>query len=246
MPQVARSFEIQEFAKLAGVTVRALQHYDRMGLLKPARSRGGSRIYRESDLQALVQIMALKSVGVPLKRIGILRAGGATALLQTLGRQRRALERRQPVVDRMIFAVRTVEAALGRGEEADPTLLKPLVEALRPENDAVGGTSENGGQSSAASAVHEAVSAWEPLEQQWLGLLQDLQASAGHDPAGPPAQALAARWERLMALSTGGGSLRKLLAPRAGELAGMPSGPVPAGTFEKIGPALGRFLASDR
>ncbi len=246
MPQVARSFEIQEFAKLAGVTVRALQHYDRMGLLKPARSRAGSRIYRESDLQALVQIMALKSVGVPLKRIGMLRAGGATALLQTLGRQRQALERRQPVLDRMIFAVRTVEAALGRGEEADPTVLKPLVEALRPENDLAGAAAEVGARSGGSSAAQEAANAWEPLEQQWRGLLQDLQVSAQDDPTGPEAQALAARWEQLMALSTGGGSIRKLLASRADELAGVPSGPAPVGTFQRIGPALGRLLASDR
>lgn len=28
-------YKIQEFAQLAGVTVRALHHYDRLGLLKP-------------------------------------------------------------------------------------------------------------------------------------------------------------------------------------------------------------------
>ena len=242
MPQVARSFEIQEFAKLAGVTVRALQHYDRMGLLKPARSRAGSRIYRESDLQALVQIMALKSVGVPLKRIGVLRAGGRSALLQALGRQRRALERRQPVMDRMIFAVRTVEAALGRGEEADPTVLKPLVEALRPESD--GRASEKGAPSIAHSDRDEVIHLWESLQQQWQALFQDLEALSDGDPSRPEALALATRWERLMALSTGGGSYRKLMAPRAIELTNLPAGPAPGGLFDRIGPALGLMLAS--
>ena len=128
-----RSFEIQDFAKLAGVTVRALQHYDRLGLLKPARSRAGARLYSEADLQALVQIVVLKSVGVPLKRISSLRAEGPSALLLTLGNQRRALERRQPVLDRIIYSVRNVEAALGRGEEADLALLKPLIAALRQD-----------------------------------------------------------------------------------------------------------------
>jgi len=244
MPQVARSFEIQEFAKLAGVTVRALQHYDRMGLLKPARSRAGSRVYCESDLQALVQIMALKSVGVPLKRIGALRAGGPSALLQALGRQRRALERRQPVLDRMIFAVRTVEAALGRGEEADPTVLKPLVEALRPESDPLGRPSEKGVASIAESERDEAITLWESLQQQWQTLFQDLEGLSDGDPSRPEALALAARWERLMALSTGGGSCRKLMAPRAVELVNLPAGPAPGGPFDRIGPALGLLLAS--
>lgn len=243
MPQAVRSFEIQEFAKLAGVTVRALQHYDRMGLLKPARSRAGSRIYRESDLQALVQIMALKSVGVPLKRIGVLRAGGPSALLQTLGRQRRALERRQPVLDRMIFAVRTVEAALGRGEEADPTLLKPLVEALRPENEPPGRPPANGVASTARADGHAALGQWEPIEQQWLALFRDLGAAGAVDPSSPEALALAAQWERLMALSTGGGSCRKLLATRATELGKLSPGQESGSAFDRIGPALGRLLA---
>ena len=64
-----RSYRIREFAKLAGVTVRALQHYDRMGLLTPARSRTGSRVYSESDFQALVQILALKSVESPASTV---------------------------------------------------------------------------------------------------------------------------------------------------------------------------------
>ena len=32
----AAVYRIQEFATLAGVTVRALHHYDRLGLLKPS------------------------------------------------------------------------------------------------------------------------------------------------------------------------------------------------------------------
>lgn len=67
---------IQEFAKLAKVTVRALHHYDRLGLLTPtARSASGYRLYRESDLARLEQIVVLKSLGVPLTRIGQMLRG---------------------------------------------------------------------------------------------------------------------------------------------------------------------------
>ena len=34
---------VQEFAKLAGITSKALRHYERVGLLKPARSNAGYR-----------------------------------------------------------------------------------------------------------------------------------------------------------------------------------------------------------
>jgi hypothetical protein len=39
------TYKTQQFASLTGVSVRALHHYDRLGLLKPRRSSAGYRIY---------------------------------------------------------------------------------------------------------------------------------------------------------------------------------------------------------
>ena len=69
-------FRVGEFAKLAGVSIRALHHYDRIGLLRPRRSEGGYRVYTARDLETLEQIVVLKFVGIPLRQIaGLLRAG---------------------------------------------------------------------------------------------------------------------------------------------------------------------------
>ena len=102
-------------------------------MLSPARTVTGARLYSTADLQALVQILALKSVGVRLKKIGLLRAIGPRAMAEALEAERRALERKQPLIDRVIFAIRNVESALGRGEEADPAVLKPLMAALKSD-----------------------------------------------------------------------------------------------------------------
>jgi DNA-binding transcriptional MerR regulator len=66
---MSRLYKIREFADLAGVTVRTLHHYDRIGLLKPRRSRAGYRLYFLTDLERLVQITALKFIGIPLHEI---------------------------------------------------------------------------------------------------------------------------------------------------------------------------------
>ena len=55
-----RTYRIREFAQLAGVTVRALHHYDRLRLLKPRRTQTGYRAYDSKDLEILEQIVALK------------------------------------------------------------------------------------------------------------------------------------------------------------------------------------------
>jgi len=63
-------YQVHEFAQLSGVTVRALHHYDREGLLKPAaRSAAGYRLYTDRDLVRLEQIVVLKFLGLSLREI---------------------------------------------------------------------------------------------------------------------------------------------------------------------------------
>jgi MerR family transcriptional regulator, thiopeptide resistance regulator len=80
---MSRFYQIHEFAELAGVTVKALRHYDRLDLSKPKRNRGGYRTYAETDLERLEQIIALKFLGVPLKQIKIVLDRPARALSET-------------------------------------------------------------------------------------------------------------------------------------------------------------------
>ena len=89
--------QAQQFAELAGVTVRTLHHYDRLGLLRARRTGSGYRVYRESDLDRLEQIVALKFVGLPLKRIKTLLDRDNLELAEALPRQR--LRNPQYVVD---------------------------------------------------------------------------------------------------------------------------------------------------
>jgi len=66
----ARLLKAQEFADRAGVTVRTLHHYDRLGLLSPSgRTDAGYRLYSDRDLLRLEQILALKFIGFPLAEI---------------------------------------------------------------------------------------------------------------------------------------------------------------------------------
>lgn len=61
---------VGQVAKKMGVTVRALQYYDKEGLLSPsAESEGGRRLYTDKDLVTLHQIISLKSLGFSLDDI---------------------------------------------------------------------------------------------------------------------------------------------------------------------------------
>ena len=53
-------------AELAGVHPQTLRIYERKGLLEPARTRGGSRRYSESDIAHLRRIQELTDEGLNL------------------------------------------------------------------------------------------------------------------------------------------------------------------------------------
>ena len=67
-----KPFKIGELAKQTGLTVRALHHYDEIGLLNPSyRTPAGHRLYQEKDIQKLQEIMLLQLMGFSLAEIKI-------------------------------------------------------------------------------------------------------------------------------------------------------------------------------
>lgn len=61
---------IGEVSRRTGLTVRALHHYDRLGLLVPSeRSWGDHRLYTPSDLHRLLAIQHLRALGLSLAEV---------------------------------------------------------------------------------------------------------------------------------------------------------------------------------
>nr|BFE79623.1 hypothetical protein GCM10020093_022240 [Planobispora longispora] len=60
---------VGQVARLAGVTVRTLHHYDELGLLSPGqRTASGYRRYTDSDLERLQHVLFYRELGFPSKR----------------------------------------------------------------------------------------------------------------------------------------------------------------------------------
>ena len=61
---------VHEVSQLAGVSVRTLQYYDKIGLLHPSKySDAGYRLYSDTDLERLQQILLFRELEFPLKDI---------------------------------------------------------------------------------------------------------------------------------------------------------------------------------
>jgi DNA-binding transcriptional MerR regulator len=124
------SYRIGEFAKLAGVTVRALHHYDRIGLLKPQRGNSGFRLYRPEDLERLEQIAALKFLGIPLQEIKLLLKHGPLSLVDSLHMQREALAEKRRLIDRAVVAIEAAEKVIQSGQTTDVSILRKIIEVI--------------------------------------------------------------------------------------------------------------------
>ncbi|HTC94997.1 MAG TPA: MerR family transcriptional regulator [Terriglobales bacterium] len=207
---MSKLYRVHEFAEVAGVTVRTLHHYDRLGLLEPRRTAAGYRVYTLPDLERLEQIVALKFVGLPLKQIKtLLDRKDALQLPEALHMQRTVLEERRRLLERAIGAIESVEKVLQSGKPADAALLKKIIEVIEMQTNR---------DSMKKYFSDEAWAKWNQLQerstlkarkrmsQAWLGLLREIETALNRkeDPAGRKAQILATRWMHLSDRISGG------------------------------------------
>ena len=127
-------FTVGELAGLTGVTVRALHHYDDIGLVRPSqRSPAGYRLYDDDDVLRLQQVLVLRALGVALPAIAdaLARDGDRAALLRA---HRDRLVAQRAEVDARLAAVDRALDVLEKGRPMQPTDVKKLFEGFRPED----------------------------------------------------------------------------------------------------------------
>jgi MerR family transcriptional regulator, thiopeptide resistance regulator len=200
---VGRYYRVGEVATLTRVSVRTLHHYDRIGLLRPAtHSAGGYRLYGEPDLLRLQQILTLRYLGFPLKRIGELLDRPDFDLLASLRVQRRALHERIEELQRISSAIGDLVERRRQSGEWSWELVIKASQAVgtgltrREETMEAHYTPE---QMKQFEAVGKEVGPEEieAIQQGWTELLAEVRANPDIDPASPEAQALGARHDAL-------------------------------------------------
>lgn len=107
-----KTYTVNELARLAGVSVRTLHHYDEIGLLKPAfTGENRYRYYGEEELLRLQQILIHRELDIPLIEIGAILDAPDFDRLETLQRQRERLEEQ---AKRYAGMVRTIDRTIAR------------------------------------------------------------------------------------------------------------------------------------
>lgn len=101
---------VKQLAKISGVSVRALHHYDEIGLLKPAHvGRNRYRYYGREELLRLQQILIHRELDIPLSKIATILDAPDFNQLETLAEQR---ERLAEEAQRYAQLVRTIDRTI--------------------------------------------------------------------------------------------------------------------------------------
>ena len=115
------SLTVGAAARLAGVTVRTLHHYDEIGLLNPSgRSDAGYRRYADADLERLQRILFYRELGFGLDEIKTVMTDGAADASAHLRRQHAMLLDRIGRLERMVAAVEKAMEAHSMGINLTP------------------------------------------------------------------------------------------------------------------------------
>lgn len=104
------NYSVKKLAQLAGVSVRTLHLYDKIGLLKPSvRTEARYRLYGKKELLRLQQILFYRELDFPLKDILVILDDPAFDLEQALEGHKKALLARK---ERINTLVGTIEKTL--------------------------------------------------------------------------------------------------------------------------------------
>ncbi|MFG2043235.1 MerR family transcriptional regulator [Dactylosporangium sp. NPDC048998] len=125
-----RTWRVGELAGSTGLTVRALHHYDEIGLLRPSSRNGaGHRRYTADDVRRLHRILALRGFGMSLGEIAGVLAGGNDPR-ELVRRQLAQVEARITVARRLERDLRGVLRALDEAAEPPAATLVDVIEGM--------------------------------------------------------------------------------------------------------------------
>jgi len=119
---------VGEVAHLASVSVRALHHYDELGLLTPSvRTEAGYRLYSDADLACLQQVLFFKELGFGLGDIARIMHDPQFDRLEALRMQRRMLMDKS---SQLALMAEAVDAAIDATEGGVRMDAKDMFEAF--------------------------------------------------------------------------------------------------------------------
>jgi DNA-binding transcriptional MerR regulator len=199
-------WKVGKLASRTGMSVRALHHYDEIGLLTPSlRTPSGHRLYQQGDIARLQQIQSLRLMGLPLEEVKQLLDGAAISPREVIDLHLARLHEQIALQNRLAERLQGLATHLDTVEVASIDDLCQIIqvttamekyftteqlEVLRDRRTSIG-----------EAHMQEVRDSWNEI------IPKVRQAMAENvDPTSPEILAIARRWKALVEEFTGGDS----------------------------------------
>ena len=208
------SYTVGSLAKLAGVTVRALHHYEDEGLLHPERTASGYRRYGAADVERLQQILLQRSSGHSMGDNSLALDNGDFNFHRVLVNHLATLRARQKELETLVGTVeKTIASLEGRCTMTDEERFEGMKARAIAENEERYGAEVRQAYGDAAmDAANERMAGmsqeeWGDAKALEAAILEQLTAAkATGDPTGEAARKLCAMHARWLQMHWGEGA----------------------------------------
>lgn len=185
------AYTVKQVAQIARVSIRTLHHYDEIGLLKPAGHSGaGYRLYDESNLERLQQILFFKELGFDLAEIARILSDPKFNRKRALVQHRKLLHERRDRIAQLIASVDRTLKAIERGKPMNANMFEGF-DAAKYEEEARekwGGTPE--WDESAKRWKNYTRKDWDAIKREGGEIMTKIVALMDRRPSDPEVQ----RW----------------------------------------------------
>jgi len=197
-------WKVGELAGRTGMSVRALHHYDEIGLLTPTlRTPSGHRLYQQSDVERLQQIQSLRLMGIPLDEVRQLLDGARISARELIAMHIAKLHERIALQNRLAERLQALAEHIESVESASIDVLCQIIqvttamekyftteqlEVLRDRRTSI-----------SEQHMNEVRNSWNEIIPKVRNAM-----AANVDPTSPEILAIANRWKALVEEFTGG------------------------------------------
>lgn len=191
---------VGETARLTGVSVRTLHYYDEIGLLRPSgASEGGYRLYDETCLARLQQILFFRELAFPLDEIRRILESPSFNSREAMERHRELLAMKRERLERLIGLVDDILKGdiTMDFQPFDASEIQKAREQYAEEAQARWGDSPAYAQSAKKTSKYTNED-WERIHAEMRALYGGLASCMEEGPASPRAQALVGQWQALI------------------------------------------------
>jgi DNA-binding transcriptional MerR regulator len=189
-------YTIGKLSKNTGVTIRTLDYYDEIGLVKPSsRTSGGHRLYNEDDVMRLERVLALKYMGFSLEKIKEVLKSSTLNWQESIQQQLDMVRQEQQRLKMLEQALLGVSYSIKFEEEISWPIIYSIIQFYHQDpEEAFQHYNHFLDQEEIQKIIEVNEKMTEEDVHEWMGAISDIKKHHDIDPSSELALQLSTRW----------------------------------------------------